>query len=301
MAKSLGKRPAWVDGTLFPFESRFMAIGNHVVHYVDEGSGPILLMLHGNPTWSFVYAQAISRLREQFRCIALDYPGFGLSVAGRGYSYLPEEHAAAVGTFIDCLDLFEVTLVAQDWGGPIGLHAAAKAPARFGGLVIANTWAWPVNGDLHFEVFSRAMGGLVGRQLIERFNLFVNLMIPVGHRRRKLSESEMHHYRAPLPTPARRRASAVLPRAITHSRDFLADVASALEQLQNLPSLIVWADADVAFREQERHKWEALLSNSSTTILHGAGHYLQSDAPDDFATAISTWHDAVQAKGARKS
>src|SRR5207302_11174538 len=86
-------RPAWVDDGLFPFESRFVTIDGHTVHYVDEGSGPTLLLLHGNPTWSFDYRDVIRALRDQFRCIALDYPGLGLSSARPGYRYLPEEHA----------------------------------------------------------------------------------------------------------------------------------------------------------------------------------------------------------------
>jgi haloalkane dehalogenase len=78
-------RPAWVDDELFPFESRFIAIDGHTVHYVDEGSGPTLLLLHGNPTWSFVYRDVIRALRDEFRCVALDYPGFGLSSPRAGY------------------------------------------------------------------------------------------------------------------------------------------------------------------------------------------------------------------------
>lgn len=89
-------RPVWVDDELFPFESRFVAIDGHTVHYVDEGSGPTLLMLHGNPTWSFVYRDVIAALRDEFRCVAIDYPGFGSSSARSGYRYLPEEHTESL-------------------------------------------------------------------------------------------------------------------------------------------------------------------------------------------------------------
>ena len=92
-------RPTWVDDELFPFASRFIEIAGHTIHYVDEGTGPTLLLLHGNPTWSFVYRKTILSLREDFRCIALDYPGFGLSTAASSYGYLPEEHANVVA---DC-------------------------------------------------------------------------------------------------------------------------------------------------------------------------------------------------------
>lgn len=142
-------RPEWVDDSLFPFESHFVEIGGHTVHYVDEGAGPTLLLLHGNPTWSFLWRDAIRELRNEFRCVALDYPGFGLSTPKAGYRFLPEEHAEVVTGFVDALGLTGVTLVGQDWGGPIGLAAAQRRPGTFERLVLVNTWAWPVNGSLH--------------------------------------------------------------------------------------------------------------------------------------------------------
>jgi len=249
----VGVRPSWVDDTLFPFDSQFVELDGHVVHYVDEGSGPVLL------------------------------------TAAPDYRYTPEEHSAATIAFVDRLGLSNITLVAQDWGGPIGIHAVQERPDAFQALVLGNTWAWPVNGDLHFEIFSHLMGGLLGRQLIRRFNLFVNVMIPAGHRRRKLPAAEMAHYRSALPTPARREPSAVFPRAITASRPFLADLERRIDSVAHLPALILWADADVAFREKELRRLEALLPHHTTIDLHGAGHFLQSDAPHEFAEAIRTW------------
>lgn len=283
------QRPVWVDDGLFPFMSRFVDIDGHVIHYVDEGVGPTLLMLHGNPTWSFVWRQAIDALCKEFRCIALDLPGFGLSTARPGYHFLPEQHAAAVTEFVDKLELKDATLVAQDWGGPIGLSTVESRPEVFKRLVLANTWAWLVNGDLHFEIFSKVMGGSVGRELIKRFNFCVNALIPAGHRRRKLDAHEMSHYRHALATRQRRLASAVLPRAITHSRDFLAAVEARLPALAAMPTLFVWGDADITFRKRELARFERLLPNHETVVLRGVGHYLQSDAPHEFASAIRSW------------
>jgi haloalkane dehalogenase len=279
-------RPTWVDDELFPFESRFVAVDGHTIHYVDEGSGPTLLLLHGNPTWSFVYRDVIRALRDDFRCVALDYPGFGLSSPRPGYRYLPEEHAEVVTAFVDAVGLSGVTLVAHDWGGPIGLAAVERRPAAFEGLVLANTWGWPISGDPHFEVVSHVMGGLLGRLLVRQFNLFVNAMIPVGHRLRKPTAAEMAHYREALAT---RDASAVLPGRITASRAFLEDVEAGLPDLASLPTLIVWGDADFAFRTKERQRWEQTFADHHTVIVEGAGHFVQSDAPDRFAAAIRAW------------
>jgi haloalkane dehalogenase len=154
---------------------------------------------------------------------------------------------------------------------------------------VANTWGWPVNGDLHFELFSHLTGGLVGRELIRRLNLFVNVMIPAGHRRRKPSAAEMVQYRLALATRQHRHASAVLPQAVTASRSFLAGVEDGLGALTHLPALIAWADGDIAFRDSERRQWEQRLPHHTTVTLEGVGHYLQSDAPDELAEAIRRW------------
>jgi haloalkane dehalogenase len=194
-----------------------------------------------------------------------------------------------VVAFLDHLGLSDATLVAHDWGGPIGLSAAEQRPDMFERLVLANTWAWPVNGDLPVELASRILGGPVGRELARRLNLFVNAMIPVGHRLRKPTADEMAHYRQALATPGRRDASAVLPRHITASRAFLAGVEAGLGDLASLPTLIVWGDADVALRAKERQRWEQVFADHHTVIVEGAGHFVQSDAPDRFAAAIRDW------------
>jgi haloalkane dehalogenase len=91
--------PGWIPRDLYPFESCYADVDGARVHYVDEGSGPPLLLLHGNPTWSFLYRDLIEELKDRFRCIALDYPGFGLSKAPPNYSYTPAEHASVVEGF----------------------------------------------------------------------------------------------------------------------------------------------------------------------------------------------------------
>jgi haloalkane dehalogenase len=289
MATAEAHRPAWIDNELFPFQSRFVELDGHTIHYVDEGSGPILLMLHGNPVWSFVYRDVITALRDRFRCIALDFPGFGLSTAAPGYRYLAQDHAALVVAFVDHLDLSDLTLVGHNWGGPFGLYAAEQRPDRFQRLVLANTWAWPLNGDLSSEVFSRGMGNPVGRELIKRLNLLTERFIPSAHKRRKLSDVEMAHYRQATPTLERRHAGAVLPGELVGARSFFTELADRLGAIEMLPTLIVWADTDPIFTDKYRQRLEETFPNHTTTVLHGVGHFLQSDAPAEFSEAIAGW------------
>lgn len=286
---TVADRPAWVDHELFPFESRFIDIDGHHIHYVDVGSGPTLVFLHGNPTWSFDYSEVINSLRSEFRCVAVDYPGFGLSHAAVEYRYLPSEHAQVIDAFVDALGLSGVTLVAHDWGGPIGLAVVQKRPEAFRRLVLTNTWAWPVSDPI-VQIMSHVMGSPVGRLAIRQLNLFVNLMIPIGHRLNKPTAERMAHYQKALDSPARREASAVFPREITSSRAFLADIEAGLTDIAALPTLIIWGDADFAFGNNELRRWERTFTHHRTVVVKGAGHFVPSDAPDQFAEAIRDWH-----------
>jgi haloalkane dehalogenase len=281
-------RPAWVPEQLYPFQSQYAQIDGADVHYVAEGSGPPLLLLHGNPTWSFLYREIIGALRDRFRCIALDYPGFGLSRARAGYGFTPAEHARVVEELVLELDLRDVTMMVQDWGGPIGLAVATRHPDRFAAFVIGNTWAWP-KSDPGTQVFSRLLGGPIGGYLILRRNFFVERIIPSGVRRRKLPAEVMDAYRGPFPTPESRRPMHVFPREILGSRSFLRQIESALPGVRDRPALIVWATKDFAFRDPERRRWEEAFPDHRTVILEGAGHYIQEDSPEEIATAIRDW------------
>ena len=278
------QRPAWVPDELYPFADHWADVDGTTVHYVDEGSGSPLLLLHGNPTWSFLYRDMILGLRDRFRCIAVDHPGFGLSTPRAGYGFTPAEHAAVLEELVRRLDLRDVTMMVQDWGGPIGFAVATRNPERFRAFVIGNTWAWP-KGDPPTQLFSRLLGGPVGRRLIQNRNLFVERIL-AGAVRSPMPDRVMDAYRGPFPTPASRWPVAVLPREILASRPFLAEVETGLQRLRDRRALIVWPTRDPAFREPERRRWEEVFPDHRTVRLEGAGHYIQEDAPEQIVAAI---------------
>jgi haloalkane dehalogenase len=281
-------RPGWVPGDLYPFESCYADVAGSRVHYLDEGTGPPLLLLHGNPTWSFLYREIVTGLRDRYRCLAVDYPGFGLSPAAPEYGFTPAEHAGVLEQLLLQLDVTGVTMMVQDWGGPIGFAVATRHPERFAAFIVGNTWAWP-KSDPGTQLFSRLLGGAIGRRLILHRNLFVERILPAGVRRRKLPEAVMNAYRGPFPTPASRRPTAVFPREILASRPFLADIEERLPRLRDRPALIVWPTGDVAFRARERRRWVQLFPDHRTVSLEGAGHYIQEDAADEIVAAVRSW------------
>lgn len=294
----MATRPAWVNDELFPFESRFADVGGAQVHYIDEGQGPVFLCLHGNPTWSFLYRHIVRGLRDRFRCIAVDYPGFGLSTAPPGYGYTAAEHARVLEGFVDHLDLRDVTLMVQDWGGPIGFWVATRDPERFRAFVIGNTWAWPISGDRAAKWFSRTLGSAVpGGLLVKRADILTNVLMRDGIKRKKLTVDERFMYKRPHPTPESRVPLHVMPREILAARDLLTEVEDGLGQLAGRPALIVWGDKDPAFREPQRLRWERTFPNHRTEILRGASHFIQEDAPDEIVAVIKEWWPATETGG----
>lgn len=284
--------PDWLDRDSYPFTSRHFATPEGSLHYVDEGTGPTIVMVHGNPAWSFAYRHVIKALAPRFRCVAVDHLGFGLSDKPAGADLTPAAHARRLHDLIEGIGLHDIILMVQDWGGPIGISYAVRRPENVRGLVVLNTWMWPVNGDPHFERFSRFMGGSVGRFLIRRLNAFVNVVMPmaVADRRRSLPRHVLRQYRRALPDAASREACATFPRHILASGDWLAELWDARGRLSRHPVLIAWGRRDIAFRDRELARWRDAFPDADVTVFEDAGHYVQEEKGPEVAERVAAWH-----------
>ena len=254
------------------------------LHFEDEGDGPPLLLLHGNPTSSFLYRHLIAGLRDRFRCIAPDLPGFGRSEVPPGYGFTPVEHAAVLERLVVELDLRDVTMMVPDWGGPIRFAVAARHPERFSRFVIGNTWAWEKT-DAGTRMFSAFLGGPVGKQLILHRNFFATQVMRSSQKR----PFDVEPYARAFPTKESRIPTWVFPREIMASRAFLRGVEDGLQRVNDRPALIVWPDGDVAFRDRERERFEAAFPRHRTVVLAGAGHFVQEDCALEIVEAIRSW------------
>ena len=136
-------RPHWLPWSAFPFQTRFAQIAGKRIHYIDEGSGPALLLVSAGQ-WSFIFRDVVVRLRGQFRCLTLDFPGCGLSPDVPGYDHSVQANAQILEGFVDALDLQDITMAVHDVGGPLGFLVAARQPERFRALVISNSFGWPL-------------------------------------------------------------------------------------------------------------------------------------------------------------
>lgn len=275
------------DPTLYPFESQWFESSVGRVHYLEEGQGRPLLLMHGNPDWSFLYRKMIPLLAPHFRCIAMDYPGFGLSVHPPGYSYLPSAHATVVAELVEHLDLQDAVLVGQDWGGPIGFDVASRMPDRFTGLVAGNTMMWSATPFFLQRTFSKVIGLGFVQRLLEKRHLFVKRIMP-PLLMAKLTEDELRHYVDVAPSPHSRRGHPLFAKAIVGETAWL----DALEQrvranLADRPMLRIMGMKDVPLTTKAYlRKWDEVWPNATKLDLPNAGHFWQEDEPAAAATAI---------------
>jgi haloalkane dehalogenase len=274
------------DPELYPFESRWFDSSAGRVHYVDEGTGPPIVLCHGNPTWSFLYRDIVIALRERFRCIAPDYLGFGLSDRPTGFGYTIDEHAAVVGELVDHLGLDGYLTMGQDWGGPISMTVDVARADRVRGVILGNTWFWPAD-DPMTKVFSRVMGSWPMQWAILQRNFFVERLIPAGTAT-SLDANVMAHYRGVQPNPEARVGVARMPKQILAAHPLLDRLARDVPAtLGSKPTLLVWGMKDLAFRPGPSiPRMRATFPDHVLVELPDAKHYIQEDAPSRIADAI---------------
>jgi pimeloyl-ACP methyl ester carboxylesterase len=287
------------DGT-WPYEPRWFETTDGRMHYVDEGprDGKPVVMLHGNPTWSYLYRNFIGPLVEAgHRAIVPDHLGFGRSDKPDDPScYTIDRHALRLEALLESLDLRDATVVPQDWGGPIGLWWAAHHPERVGRLFILNTYAHrppgPVKLPLPLRLFRMP---IVGEVMVKGLDLFKRVFLfraGVVHRER-LTPTLKRAYLAPHPTWSSRTPILVFPRQIPSGPTGpVADLAGEIERLleehfRAKPVMIAWAMKDVAFTPEVLEQlWLKTFPDAEVMRIEDAGHYLQEDAHERIVPAL---------------
>jgi pimeloyl-ACP methyl ester carboxylesterase len=238
---------------------------------VDEGEGPTILMVHGTPSWSFLYRHLVRGLRDTFRCVAPDLPGFGLSDKPSGDAYRPADQARRLSAFIDALGLKDITLVVHDFGGPIGLAHAIDRPSNVRRLVLFNTWMWSLAGDRRYTWASRVFSTAVGRVLYERLGFSVNVLWRQAVRDPRYTAAVHGQYTAPLRDPVARHATWIYARELLGSSDWFDALWQQRDRLASIPALLVWGTKDPAFAAA-LPRWRAVFADAEVVTWPDVGH-----------------------------
>ncbi len=288
-------RPDWLSQSQYPFALRSFDLPGGSVTYVDEGNGPALLFVNAG-IWSFVFRDVIERLRSTYRCITLDFPGFGLSPAP-DRELTPREMSTLLGEFVDALELRDFTIVAHDMGGPVSLVMANHRADRIGGLVLANTFAWTPD-SLGLRTIFRIIGG----RFMTGFNSVTNLMMRVSATKfgvgRHLDGSGRAAFLGPYRDRARRRRFHRTIRSVFRDPDFTdAAEAAARGALNHLPVLTVFGEKNDPFGFQAR--LAATFPDHRGVVVAAGNHFPMMDDPDLFAHSVASWHTARVTSGPR--
>jgi pimeloyl-ACP methyl ester carboxylesterase len=292
-------RPQWLPWPVFPFQSRCADIGGKRIHYIDEGSGPALLFVSAGQ-WSFMFRDVILRLRGRFRCLTLDFPGSGLSPDAAGHDHSVQANAQILESFIDALDLQDITMALHDVGGPLGLLIATRRPQRFRGLVLSNTFGWPLAGYPAVRWMLKVVTSPLFGEVNNLTNVVALLTASSYGVGRKMSRADRRSFLGPWRCRSSRRATLQVLGGALRIDPMMASVERSLATtLADLPVLTLFGRKNDPYRWQSR--FQQIFPSATAAGIADGHHFPFNDDPDAYGAAICTWWEDKVATPAERS
>jgi len=281
---------------LYPFSNNYLEVRGLRMHYLDEGprDAPPVLMLHGNPTWSFYYRNLVKALCGEFRCIVPDHIGCGLSdkPGDDAYDYRLKSRIEDIDALINHLDLQQaLTLVVHDWGGMIGFAWATAHPEQVAKTVVLNTAAFPLPEDKKMPAaLSLVRDSAFGAFLVKRFNAFSAIAARVAFKK-PVSREVRESYTLPYNSPENRIATLRFVQDIPLSENdpgfnILTNTAERLHLLQDKPCMIAWGEKDFVFDAPFLNKWLEYFPEAEVHRFPDCGHYILEDGGPELIDTI---------------
>lgn len=280
---------------LYPFQSHWMQLDALRYHYLDEGAGRPLLMVHGNPTWSFYWRDLVREFRDRYRCVAVDHIGCGLSDKPADYPYNLKQHGENLVKLIEKLDLQDATLLVHDWGGAIGLYAALQVPERFSKIVLFNTGAFPPP-FVPFRI-RICRTPLLGRWAVQGLNLFARSALKMATEK---TDRMTPQVKAGLLAPYDRWANRIaihrfvadIPFSRRHPTwQTLEKIEAKLPTLADRPVQMIWGMRDWCFTPACLERLLISFPDAEVHRLADAGHYVVQDALEQIVPLVDKFLD----------
>jgi haloalkane dehalogenase len=285
---------ARVPQALYPFQGQFCDLGGQRAHYLDEGSGEPVVMVHGNPTWSFYYRGLVRALRDERRVLVPDHIGCGLSDKpdDSQYRYTLDQRVADFGAFLDALEPDRpLTLVAHDWGGMIAMAWAVRHPERVGRLVLMNTAAFHLPDDMKMpSTLAFVRNTKLASFCVRHLNLFARGATWLASAKR-LPKDVRDAYCAPYDTPEHRIATLRFVQDIPlepgdPAYATVSEVAAGLDRFHQTPILLLWGEQDFVFKPEVLTIFEKTWPHAEVHRFPDAGHYVLEDAADEIPPLV---------------
>ncbi len=283
-----------VDPRLYPFTSQFVRLGTLQYHYIEEGEGAPVVMLHGNPTWSFYYRKLIRKLSPHFRCLAPDHIGMGFSdkPGDADYRYTLAQRIDDLESFLEAKGIDrDISLIMHDWGGAIGMGYACRHPEAIRNLVILNTAAFRFPESKRFPLVLRLVRSRIGAFLVRAFNIFAAGASRTAVKRKKLPREVRRAYLAPYDSWENRIAILRFVQDIPLGPkdpgfDQVAEMEAGLPVFRDTPTLMIWGMKDTIFDHHFLAKWIGFLPRAEVHRLDDCGHYVLEDAQEEAGKLI---------------
>ncbi|MFC1827140.1 alpha/beta fold hydrolase [Thermodesulfobacteriota bacterium] len=275
----------------YPFKPKKISINGHALSYLDEGQGSPIVMLHGNPTWSFYYRKLVSLLQNNHRVIVPDHMGCGLSDKPQDYPYLLKTHIDNTETLLKELAIDKFSLVVHDWGGAIGMGLAARKSDRVESIVVMNSAAFP---SLRIPLrISLCRIPFLGDIIVRGFNGFAKGAVTMAVTK-KMTPEIARGYIAPYNSWANRIAVLRFVQDIPLSSDdkswnTITAIENSLIQFQNTPMLVLWGGKDFCFTRHFYEEWLQRFPDAKGYYFADAGHYVLEDAFESLAPLVTTF------------
>lgn len=270
----------WLNVVEYPFTPRAFDSGEGMMSYVDEGAGRPIVFVHGAPLWSFCWRKLIKSLRNEYRCIAPDMLGFGLSEKPETADYSPPAHYRRLEALLDHLDLRDVTLVVHDFGGPIGLNWALEHPGRVREVVIFNTWLWSLKTDRVARHLHRIFSNWANRLYYAAVPASPCFFLPVLFADRyRVPRFTRQQYLMPFGRYRERQGPYSAAVDLVKYSPWFDSLGERVEELRRFPTLLIWGMEDLSLGEEALARWQEALPEARVARLARAARYAMDDMP----------------------
>lgn len=277
----------WLDTDLYPFEPHHIICNGHRYHYVDTGTGPVLLFVHGTPSWSFEFRTAIQQLSSSYRCIAVDHIGFGLSDKPEQYAYSLDNHVANLKQLMDELHIASFTLIAHDFGGPIGLRLACSMPERVQHIILANTWCFSAEHEPEFKKLRRVLKSPLLPFLYRQLNFSARFLLPAAFGNKKHLTAALHkHYTAPFSRASERNGTLAFAKSLLHDQQWFAETGEQCAVLRDKRVLLLWGMKDSFITPKYADKLMQMFPHADRIDFPEAGHFVFEEKGEEVSREI---------------